>query len=81
MATTTGPPYTKGAVNRAGRLCAATMRAVREKDRAGLAQVDMEEFVDAIALIEWWRGEHAYPLSMASANLRWRDPLSSVRCL
>lgn len=74
MATTTGPPYTKGAVNRAGRLCAATMRAVREKDHAGLAQVDMEEFVEAIALIEWWRGEHAYPLRMASANLRHYAP-------
>jgi hypothetical protein len=61
-------PYSKGQVNRAGQLFVDHIREVA----AGRREVgqEREELVEAIKIIDWWRGEHAEPLSVVAANLR-----------
>lgn len=58
-------PYSKSKVDRAGQLL------------VDLLLVDSQTFVgrrvefhDAIEILDWWRGEHARPLSRVAANLR-----------
>jgi putative GTP pyrophosphokinase len=60
--------YSKSKVDRAGQLLADHLRAAAEgKRRVGHQRAELEE---AIQIIEWWRGEHAKPLSRVAANLR-----------
>ncbi len=60
--------YSKSRVNRAGQTLAEFMHAAME-DGESLQQ--LEEVPQAIEVIEWWRGEHARPLSRVAANLRY----------
>lgn len=61
-------PYSKSKVDRAGQLLADHILAVANGKRT----VDQlpDGFREAIEIIEWWRGEHARPLSRVAANLR-----------
>jgi putative GTP pyrophosphokinase len=61
--------YSKSKIDRAGRLFADHIRAVAEGKRSVGDQ--SAELVEAIHVIEWWRGEHAKPLSRIAANLRY----------
>lgn len=62
-------PYSKSKVNQAGKLWAENIRAVAEGSRRVGDQKD--ELAEAITIIDWWRGEHAAPLSRVAANLRY----------
>jgi ppGpp synthetase/RelA/SpoT-type nucleotidyltranferase len=61
--------YSKSKVDRAGQLLADRLRLVSE----GKATVGEppREVVDADEAIDWWRSEHAKPLSRVAANLRY----------
>lgn len=60
-------PYSKTQVNRAGQLWAEHLRAaVQGSRRVGDQGVELRE---AIEIIDWWRGEHAKPLSRIGGNL------------
>jgi putative GTP pyrophosphokinase len=61
--------YSKSRVDRAGRFLAEALRAAAE-DRRRVGQ-QREELVEAIQIVDWWRGEHAWPLSRVAANLRY----------
>ena len=59
--------YSKGEVDRAGRLYADQLRA----SEGGSSQVPSPEELEAAGkVIEWWRYEHAEPLSRVASNLR-----------
>jgi putative GTP pyrophosphokinase len=61
--------YSKSRVDRAGRFLAETLRAAGEAERSvGHRRAELE---DAIRVVEWWRREHAKPLSRVAANLRY----------
>lgn len=61
--------YSKSKVNQAGKLWAEHIRATAEGSRrVGDQKAGLEE---AIRVIDWWRGEHAVPLSRVAANLRY----------
>lgn len=60
--------YSKTRVNRAGALLAEQVRLATEGKREVGHRRD--ELMEAIEIIEWWRGEHAEPLSRVAANLR-----------
>jgi putative GTP pyrophosphokinase len=61
--------YSKEQVNRAGQLFVDHARAAA----AGKRHVSEQraELTEAIAIIDWWRSEHAKPLSRVGANLRY----------
>jgi putative GTP pyrophosphokinase len=63
------PTYSKSRVDRAGQFLAETLRTAAEGERR-IGQ-DNAELVEAIQIVDWWRGEHAKPLSRVSANLRY----------
>jgi len=61
--------YSKTQVNRAGQLWAEHLRAAADgRRRVGQQRV---ELIEAIQVIDWWREEHAKPLSRVAANLRY----------
>lgn len=61
--------YSKSRVNRAGELLSQQLRAIAAGDRhVGDQRAELEE---AVAIIDWWRGEHAQPLSRVAANLNY----------
>jgi putative GTP pyrophosphokinase len=62
-------PHSKSKVDRAGQMLADRLRLVV----GGKAVVGEQrpEVLEAIEIIEWWRGEHAKPLSRVAANLRY----------
>jgi putative GTP pyrophosphokinase len=61
--------HSKSEVNRAGRLLTDQLRPAAEGKGAGEdRRADLQE---AVQIIDWWRGEHAKPLSRVSANLRY----------
>jgi hypothetical protein len=57
--------YSKSRVNRAGQSLIDLLSA----DREGIIGRRVE-FVEAVEILDWWRGEHAKPLSRVAANLR-----------
>lgn len=60
--------YSKARVNRSGRLLADEIDLAAQGQRSiGHKRSQLEE---AIEVIEWWRSEHAKPLSQVAANLR-----------
>jgi GTP pyrophosphokinase len=61
--------YSKSKVDRAGQVLADRLRLILE----GKATVGQQrlEILEAIETIDWWRGEHAKPLSRVAANLRY----------
>lgn len=61
--------YSKSRVNRAGRELADLLaRMVNEDDVSVQEQL---VGIEAMDIVEWWRGEHARPLSRVGANLRY----------
>jgi putative GTP pyrophosphokinase len=76
-----GMAYSKSRVDRAGRVVADQMRAAME-DASDFAP--SAEIGEAIQIIEWWRSQHAKPLSRVAANLRYYvamegDPIVAQR--
>lgn len=61
--------FSKSEVNRAGVLIARELSRVKTVDEMTDREVD--EAGAAIEVIDWWRGEHARPLSRVAANLRY----------
>jgi putative GTP pyrophosphokinase len=60
-------PYSKSKVNHAGQLWADHLRAATEGSRrVGEQKVELQA---AIEIIDWWRSEHAAPLSRVGSNL------------
>lgn len=59
--------YSKSKVDRAGKTLARRLRIILE----GKAPVDQHDpaLLEAIHIIEWWRSEHAKPLSRIGARL------------
>jgi putative GTP pyrophosphokinase len=66
------PPFSKGQVNRAGRVLLGAAEAV---SRVGAGQTakeyDLDEIAKAVQMVRWWRGLHTRPLSNVAANLRY----------
>ena len=67
-----GPSFSKGQVNRAGRvllgIAEAASRACAEQETK---EYDADEVPVAVQAVRWWRGLHARPLSNVAANLRY----------
>jgi putative GTP pyrophosphokinase len=63
--------YSKTRVDRAGRLFAAQVSHFAEDPDLFRDEATLDQARDAIAAIEWWRSEHAKPLSRVAANLRY----------
>jgi putative GTP pyrophosphokinase len=63
------PPYSKSRVDRAGRLLADQFTRVLEDPQRIRDPALLEDLAEAIDVVEWWRGEHAKPLSRVAANL------------
>lgn len=61
-------PYSKTQVNRAGELLVEHLRASAASGRR--VGESRAELIEAIDIIDWWRGEHAKPLSRVATNLR-----------
>ena len=61
--------YSKSKVDRAGRVFASEIERARDNPRRGVR--DFTDLVHAVEIIEWWRKEHAKPLSRVAANLRY----------
>lgn len=60
-------PYSKRTVDRAGQTLAEHLRLVVDEKRT----VERSPAVlEAVEIIDWWREEHARPLSRVAANLR-----------
>ncbi len=61
--------YSKNRVDHAGQLFVDHVHAAAASSRrVGQQNADLTE---AIKIIDWWRGEHAKPLSRVAANLRY----------
>lgn len=74
--------HSKSRVDRAGQLLAEALRAAADGERR-IGREDAE-LAEAIQIVDWWRGEHAKPLSRVSANLRYYaaehgDPIVAQR--
>jgi hypothetical protein len=61
--------YSKTKVNRAGATLADVLLHVLE--RKLLSEGRRREGLEAMEIVEWWRSEHAHPLSRVAANLRY----------
>jgi putative GTP pyrophosphokinase len=61
--------YSKSRVDRAGRLIAELVRSVLEGKAA--AEDQRSKGREAVEIVEWWRSEHAKPLSRVAGNLRY----------
>jgi ppGpp synthetase/RelA/SpoT-type nucleotidyltranferase len=63
--------FTKGAVNRAGRLIARFFHEPREGGRGVWDGFDKDQVFEAMEAVTWWKQLHAVPLSRVAANLRY----------
>lgn len=61
--------YSKSKVDRAGRTIAKRFRSAFE-GRSDLGD-HLPDILEAMEVVEWWRSEHARPLSRVAANLRY----------
>ena len=61
--------YSKTKVDRAGQKVSEIVRLALEGQE--IADDRLPEAVEAIDIVEWWRREHAKPLSRVAANLRY----------
>lgn len=59
--------YSKQQVNRAGKV----LRRIALSDEEDLQSFDLDEFLEAVDVIEWWRSLHARPLGLVNAGLRY----------
>jgi RelA/SpoT family protein len=60
--------HSKSRVDRAGRVFASEIKRVRDSRSRGVR--DVTDLVHSLEVIEWWRKEHAKPLSRVAASLR-----------
>jgi putative GTP pyrophosphokinase len=60
--------HSKTSVNRAGETLADVLLEILEGK--SIAEQRRQEGRDAMEIVEWWRGEHARPLTRVAANLR-----------
>jgi putative GTP pyrophosphokinase len=65
------PPYSKSRIDRAGQAIAQNAHLLAEPPDTLSAQAALRQMLDAVAVIDWWRSEHAKPLSRVAANLRY----------
>lgn len=65
------PRYSKSRIDRAGQTLAEYLVAPTAGETDRLRGVPVEDVVEAWDVVEWWRGEHARPLSRVAANLRY----------
>jgi ppGpp synthetase/RelA/SpoT-type nucleotidyltranferase len=63
--------YSKTKVDKAGRLFANQLENFARDPNLVLAEATIDQTREAIAVVEWWRSEHAKPLSRVAANLRY----------
>ncbi len=61
-------PYSKSKVDRAGQTLADHLRTVIDGKKANIER--SPAVLEAVEIIDWWREEHARPLSRVAANLR-----------
>jgi len=61
--------YSKSKVDRAGQLLADSLRTAT-RERREIVSVTAE-LLEAVGIVDWWRAEHARPLSRVAANLRY----------
>jgi hypothetical protein len=67
-----GPSFSKGQVNRAGRVLLGLTEAAAHRDYKNIAgRVDVAEVIIAFDDVRWYRALHARPLSNVAANLRY----------
>jgi putative GTP pyrophosphokinase len=67
-----GRSFTKGEVNRAGRLAERFVTTPGTVEEAiEVIGVDVAEVIEAFRAITWWRSLHARPLSSVAAGLRY----------
>jgi ppGpp synthetase/RelA/SpoT-type nucleotidyltranferase len=66
-----GLSFTKGQVNRAGRLISDYFSNPSEDPEDPFLGHDPDELVRAMFAITWWKGRHARPLSRVAAGLRY----------
>ncbi len=66
------PPFSKGQVNRAGKLLLSVAEAASGLSASRAAtELNAEEVIMAFRALTWWRTLHARPLSNVAANLRY----------
>jgi hypothetical protein len=65
------PGHSKTKVDKAGRLFAIQLANFAKDPDLVLAEGTIDQTREAIAVVEWWRSEHANPLSRVAANLRY----------
>ncbi len=66
----TGQKYSKSRVDRSGALWLAFARRLADDREGAFADFALEELHEAAEVIEWWRREHARPLTRVNASLR-----------
>ncbi len=66
------PSFSKGQVNRAGRVLLGVAEAAsRPGSDQAAKEYDADEIAMAVQAVRWWRALHARPLSNVAANLRY----------
>jgi hypothetical protein len=64
--------YSKGQVNRAGRVILRFLEAASDgRAENALAELGAADVIDAFRAVTWWRSLHARPLSLVAAGLRY----------
>jgi GTP pyrophosphokinase len=64
-----GLTYSKTKVNRAGETLSEVLQSIIEEQP--LDETRIRDGLEAMEIVEWWRGQHARPLSRVAANLRY----------
>jgi hypothetical protein len=62
--------YSKNQINRAGALWGRHIDTVATEGPGANMQLT-DPLIEALEIIDWWRSEHAKPLSRVAANLRY----------
>lgn len=78
------PPYSKSRVDRAGKFVAGNAHLLAEPPDLVAVESVLPQMFEAVHIIDWWRSEHAKPLSRVAANLRYYvaqegDPIVAQR--
>src|ERR1700686_2737114 len=63
--------YSKSRVDRAGQVLAEHLLAAIQRDQEALDRIPLTKAAEAWEVVEWWRRDHARPLSRVAANLRY----------
>jgi GTP pyrophosphokinase len=62
--------HSRNRIDRAGQTLADHLRLIAV-DAEGAADPPPTDVLQALEIVEWWRGEHSRPLSRVAANLRY----------